>query len=176
MADAQKKLLMVIAPEKFRDEELNHPRDVFEKAGIAVTVASTKTGELKGMLGHVEKVDTTLDDVAGKNFDAVVVVGGAGSPAYLWDNVRLREIVTRHHGLGKLVAAICLSGVVLARAGLITGLKATVFKTGESMKAYSDYGVSFVEEPVVTAGNIITANGPAAARQFGHEVAKALGL
>ncbi len=168
-------VLMVIAPAMFRDEELNHPREAFIKGGAEVTVASTQTGALKGMLGHLEKVDKTLDDIAGINYDAVVVVGGGGAPAHLWENARLREIVQRHHKMGKVVAAICLSGVVLARAGILKGVNATVFKSDETMKAYRQCGVVYKDQPVVLSGKVVTGSGPAAAREFGRVILETIG-
>ena len=45
------KILMVIAPDQFRDEELLTPKEVLTQSGATVVVASTQTGEAKGMLG-----------------------------------------------------------------------------------------------------------------------------
>lgn len=167
-------ILMIIAPEKFRDEELNHPREVFTSQGAVVTVVSTKTGTATGSYGHKEKVEKTLDDVAGDTFDAVVVVGGSGSPQYLWDNKKIHDILRRHHQTSKVVSAICLSGAVLAKAGILDGVEATVWKSDESMKAYAENRVKFVDKPVVRSGKIITANGPAAAREFGQMIMSAI--
>jgi len=167
-------VLFVIAPDKFRDEELLHTRQVIEKAGMETLTVSTRTGPAKGMLGHVEQVDLTFDDVAGRNFDALVAVGGSGSPAALWDNPRLREMIQRHHALGKVVGAICLAGVALARAGILKGTQATVYKTDETLAAYRECGVNYAEQPVVASGNVITANGPAAAREFGQAIRDAV--
>lgn len=47
-----KKILMIVAPDKFRDEEFSHPREIFLKEGAIVTVASNSLGEAKGMLGE----------------------------------------------------------------------------------------------------------------------------
>ncbi len=52
-----KKVLMIIAHENFRDEELLTPKQIFEKNGIKVTIASTDTTPAKGMLGAVVKPD-----------------------------------------------------------------------------------------------------------------------
>lgn len=167
-------ILMVIAPENFRDEELNHPRQEFLAKGAEITIASTKKGEAAGMLGHKENVDNTLEDVAGNTYDAIVVVGGKGSPEHLWDNTVLHDIARRHLELNKLVCSICLSGAVLAKAGLLKGVDATVWKAEDSLKAFSDGGVNFMDKPVVVSGNIITGQGPFAAREFGQTIISAL--
>ena len=174
MSATDKSVLMVIAPDKFRDEELNVTRDVLAKAGMEITVASTRTGGCKGMLGHVEPVTHTLEDAGAENYGALVLAGGAGAPEYLWDNARLHEIAVRHYNLGKVVAAICLSGVALARAGILKGKEATVYKSPESVKAYRDSGVIYKDQEVTLSGKIITANGPAASRRFGLAIADAL--
>lgn len=166
----KKSILMVIAPENFRDEELNHPKEEFLAKGAEITIASTQKGEASGMLGHKEKVDNTLEDVASKTYDAIVIVGGKGSPEHLWDNAVLHDIARRHLELGKLVCSICLSGAVLAKAGILKGVDATLWKREDSLKIFSDSGANFLDKPVVVSGNIITGRGPFAAREFGQTI------
>ena len=47
----EKRVLIVIAPVKFRDEELSEPIKYLEKAGIGYDIISTQTGLAVGMLG-----------------------------------------------------------------------------------------------------------------------------
>jgi protease I len=168
------KLLVVIAPERFRDEELFEPLAVFRKAGITWDVASVKPGPCTGMLGG--RCDATLDlaRVQAGNYDGIVIIGGAGSPEFLWGNSRLLALVTGFAKAGRLVAAICLSPVVLARAGVLKGRRATVFRTGDSVAELKRGGADLRPDDVVIDGNYITANGPAAARKFGEEIVSAL--
>ncbi len=169
-----KKILMIVAPDKFRDEELNHPKEVFIREGASVTIASTSLGEAKGMFGARAKVDLLISNANYNDYDAVVVVGGMGSPEYLWEDNSLKELVINAESSGKTVAAICLSGVVLAKAGILKGIEATVYRTSESMEEFSKYGVKYVPKNVVKSGKIITADGPAAARNFGNTIADML--
>jgi protease I len=168
------KLLVVIAPERFRDEELFEPLSVFEQAGITWDVASVKPGTCTGMLGG--RCDATLDlgRVQAGNYDGIVVIGGAGSPEFLWGNSRLHALVAEFAGSGRLVAAICLSPVVLARAGVLKGRRATVYRTGDSVAELKKGGADLRQDSVVIDGRYITANGPAAARRFGEEIVSAL--
>ena len=46
-----KKILMVIAQQDFRDEELFEPKEVFEGAGASVFVAAPRKETATGMLG-----------------------------------------------------------------------------------------------------------------------------
>ena len=168
------KLLVVIAPERFRDEELFEPLSLFQKAGISYDIASVKAGSCTGMLGG--KCDATLDiaRVQAEEYDGIVVIGGAGSPEFLWGNSRLHTLVAEFAKAGRLVSAICLSPVVLARAGVLRGKKATVYRMADSVAEMRKGGAQLRDEAVVIDGTFITANGPAAARRFGEEIVSAL--
>lgn len=168
------RILMVIAPVDFRDEELFVPRAMFQRRGWDATTVSTQTGEASGMMGGVEHVDTTLDDVTLADFHALVVVGGMGSPEYLWENAKLRSMVQTMESDGKVVGAICLSGAVLGLAGVLEGKQATVWETPDSRAAIEKNGGVFTGEPVTVDGRIVTANGPEAAEAFGHAMIKAI--
>lgn len=169
-----KKILMLICPENFRDEELLEPKGVFESEGAAVTVASRQAGACSGMLGATAQAEIVWDAASADDYDAVVVVGGAGSPQYLWDEARVHEIVRQANAAGKVVAAICLSGAVLANAGILRGIEATVYPTPESKAALASGGAKYVEKDVVVSGKIITGVGPQAATAFGRAIADAL--
>lgn len=169
-----KKILMAVASEKYRDEELNHPREVFEQRGAKVVVASNSRNVAKGMLGATVKPDLSFSEVKVDDYDAVVVVGGQGSPAHLWDNKDLRGILQKASSKNKVVAGICLSGAVLAKAGLLKNLDATVYPTPEALEEFKKCGARYKRDPVVVAGTVVTANGPEAAKDFGKAVADTL--
>ncbi len=170
----EKKVLMIIAPKNFRDEELREPKTILEREGFKVVVASTMAGTARGMFGMQVNPDTTVDAVRPEDFDAVVVVGGSGSQPHLWNNSRVQEIVRASHQRGSLVAAICISPVVLARAGLLKGRKATVFRTATTITELKKGGALISDAPVVVDGKIITGEGPEAASEFGQKIAESL--
>ncbi len=164
------RVLMVIAPEGFRDEELSVPRDLFKAEGWQVDTVSTKICSASGMLGALEAVTQTLNHIDPLNYDAVVVVGGMGSPAHLWNDVTLHQTLQSVEANGKVIAAICLSGAVLAKAGLLQRKRATVWEMPESIEALTQNGAEYTGEPVTVDGRIVTANGPDAAEAFGKTV------
>ncbi len=168
------RILMVIAQHKFRDEEFEHPKTVFGQKGFAVTVAAPEKKEATGTKGAKVMPDLSIADAATERYDAVVVVGGGGAREDLWNNRALYNILNAHHAAGKPVAAICIAPVVLARAGLLKGIAATVFKEPETLAEFAKHGVKLEEKDVVVSGRIVTANGPAAARAFGLAVAALL--
>ena len=168
------RVLMVIAPEEFRDEELLTPQSILSEAGARVDVASTRAGVATGMLGATVTPNLLLADVKAQDYQAVIVVGGMGSPEYLWQEPKLHAIIQELHKNGRVIAAICLSGAVLANAGVLAGKKATVYSTPESEQALADGKAEFVDQPVVQDGKVITANGPEAAQHFGETIVQEL--
>lgn len=168
------KLLVAIAPEQYRDEELNEPLAVFVKAGIGSDIASTKTGTCTGMLGGTAQATLTFDRADPAAYEGIVVIGGMGSPVHLWGNKDLSKLVKAFHAANKIVAAICLSPVVLARAGVLKAKNATFFRTPESVAEMKAGSAVIKDTPVVADGTIITATGPTAAKAFGNAIVAAL--
>lgn len=171
---ADKKVLMVIAQKNFRDEEFFEPREIFEDAGVDITVASNSTDEAVGTLGGKVRPDVTIDNVNIADFDAVIIAGGSGSREFLWSNNKLQKLVRDAFEHEKVVAAICISPVVLARAGVLEDKRATVFNDSACIKELEKGGASYEKEDVVVAANVITACGPDAAEEFGEAVLEAL--
>lgn len=164
------KLLVAIAPERYRDEELDEPIAVFSNAGIGSDIASIKTGTCTGMLGGTANASLSFDRASPSQYAGLVIIGGAGSPAHLWGNKDLQQLAAGFYIKKKIVAAICLSPVVLARAGLLKGKKATFFKTPDSLAEMKAGGAVLIDAPVVTDVPVITADGPAAATAFGKAI------
>jgi protease I len=164
------RLLLAIAPERFRDEELEVPKRAFEEAGIGVDIASTAAGTCTGMLGGTAEATMTFDDVNPDDYDGIVVVGGSGSQEHLWECERLVALVRAFFEQGKVVAAICLAPVVLARAGILSGRQATVYPSPAAEQEMKRAGANILPIPVVADMQIVTANGPTAAAGFADTI------
>lgn len=168
-----KNVLMVIAPQDFRDEEYAHPKQVLESRGAHVVTASATPGPCLGKLGMHAEATLALSDAHALDYDTVVFVGGAGSAAY-FDDAHAHELARTAHANGRVLAAICIAPSVLAHAGLLAGVRATAFESQkEDLEAH---GAIWTGEPVTVSGLVITANGPGAAWDFGTAIADALGI
>ncbi len=168
------KLLVAIAPERYRDEELDEPLAVFKRHGIAYDIASTRMGICHGALGGKAQATLSFTDADPTGYEGLVIIGGPGSPAHLWGNRDLARLVAGFSAAKKVIAAICLSPVVLARAGILKGRKATVFRSPDTIAEMKKGEAVLVSVPVATDGTVITADGPAAASAFGNTIAAAL--
>ncbi len=164
-------VLFVIAPENFRDEEYKIPETILSKKGILVLTASTTTKNVTGMLGMVVKPDLQLESAKEISFDALFLVGGSGAKV-LWDNEYLHNLVRDFYKKKKLIGAICLAPVILARAGILRGKKATVYES--AIKELKDKDAFYSKNSIEQDGLILTGNGPAVANLFGQTFAKIL--
>jgi len=164
-----KRIVMIIAPQNFRDEELNHTREELERAGGNVTVASTTTDMATGMFGATVKPDITLDQVKVEDYDAIVFIGGSGSEIY-FDNTKALNIAKEAYSKSKLLTAICIAPSILANANLLQGKRATVWAGDKYINILRSKGANYTGESVTQDDKIITANGPEAARKFGRTI------
>ena len=165
------KVLFVIAPENFRDEELLKPKKIIESAGYEVEIASTRTGKAVGMLGTEVDVEKVVYDLSPEDYKAVVLVGGIGASVFFTDE-KVQEFFREAYENGKIVAAICISPVTLAKAGILKGKKATVWHS--EAEALKEYGAKYTGNEVEIDGSIVTANGPEAAEKFGEALVRVL--
>src|SRR5690242_12220290 len=97
MADrklAGKKILMVIPPTQFRDEEFFEPKAILEEEGAAVQVASTSVRTCYGMKNGVANADLAIADAKANDYDALVLCGGSSVPQLLWNDKKLQELAT----------------------------------------------------------------------------------
>jgi protease I len=164
-----KKVLLVIASKDFRDEELFHTKEEIEKKGNKVVIASTTKSEVKGMLGGVATPDILLDSVNVEDYNAIIFIGGMGSSEY-WESKKAHQILNQAYKENKLVGAICIAPTTLLNAGLLNGTK---FNSWESeVEKIKENGGIHEEKSVVVDKNVITANGPDAARSFGQKISE----
>ncbi len=165
-------ILMVIAPEEFRDEEYFFVREELEKAGHNVNVASTQDVALSAVDNKEVVVDLLIDECDVADYDALVFSGGAGAKMYFEDE-KVLEMCYQTVEQGKILAAICIAPGILARAGVLEGKNATSW--GSEKVNLDESGAITSDSHVVVDGQIITADGPQVSREFGKKIAEELG-
>lgn len=164
-----KRVVLIIAHKNFQDYEYAESRAVFEAKGFEVTVASSSLEMATGMEGTQVQPDILVSD-----YDAIVFIGGVGVEKEYWDDPIAHRIAREAVAEGKVLAAICIAPVTLARAGVLKGKRATVFPSPEGISSLEACGATYTGAEVERDGLIITAFGPPASRQFGETVAAAL--
>ena len=171
-----KNILIIIASKNFRDEEYFVPYDVFQREGARITTASSVEGEILGIEGGEARSSLVLSEVNTRNFDAVVFIGGSGAVEY-FENNDAHKIVQEMVNLHKIVGAICVAPVILAKAGILVGKNATVWSSlmnKNNIKELESSGCSVSEERVVKDEKIITADGPAVSKKFAEKIVETM--
>jgi len=177
MADSKlngKTVLMVIPHTQFREEEFFEPKKLLEEAGAKVVVASTSVRTCYGMTGGSVASEIAIADAKAPDYNALVICGGSSVPDFFWNDKKLQELTTAMSTAGKLVAAICLSTVVLAKAKLLAGKNATVYFLPQAIQELKTAGAQYVKEPLVVDKNLILAEGPPESAKFGQAIVAAL--
>ena len=166
--DDSKDALFVVY-DGFEDQEYGEPRTILEGKGVVVTVASSSSDVVIGYQGTEVQPDVLLSDVRGDDYDAIVFVGGYG---YERDDVEAQRIAQEAVAEGKVVAAICIAPITLAKAKVVEDKRVTgsILTKIQLERA----GATFTRAPIERDGIIITAYGPSASREFGETIAAAL--
>jgi len=175
-AEKMADILLIIAQKDFQQIEYKDTRAELEKAGLKVKVASITTDIAVGKDGSKVKPDLAVEDANASDYKAIAVIGGPGAPE-LGEHDAVLDLLRDAQAKGKVVAAICIAPVVLAKAGVLEGKNATVWNSPLDKSGIDDIesaGATFVDKPVVVDGKLITGNGPAAAKEFGKAIAAAL--
>ncbi len=166
-----KSVLLIIPPDRFRDEELFETKQVLEKKGFQTQIASSRTGYCVGTKGGFARARIALSAVDVRDYEAVLFIGGSGSKL-LFENEHALRIARDAYSLGKIVGAICLASVILANAGVLKGKLATV--TDSDIRTIQSKGAIYSSEDVTVDGTLVTANGPEVASLFGEKIVELL--
>jgi protease I len=169
-----KKVLMVIPHTQFRDEEFFEPKKILEDEGAKVVVASTSVRTCRGMKGGVVQSDLAIADAKAEEYAGLILCGGSSVPDVFWNDKKLQELAVAMATAGKVIAAICLSTVVLAKAKLLADREATVYFLPEALEELKAAGAKYVPETLLIHNNIILAEGPPDSQRFGQAIRSAL--
>ena len=182
MADAEPLIILLVIPQnRFCDQQLLDLKAVFAAIPVkTVTLSKTGTeaiGEMKTrLIPDGILVDWDKRFLPNKKYDAVVVVGGKGAKNSIWNDPILPQILTDHYRAGKVVGALGLSVVSLARAGLLTGQDASAPDHESCIRELKDAGAFVVEEPLTYSNQIVTAGDDTSGELLGKKILELLGF
>ena len=154
---------MVLLADGFEEVEAVTPIDYLRRAGIAVTTASIGDGlGVRGARGISINADVSFGDLVKRGkahdgpWDAVIVPGGIPGAPNIAASREAGALIAGMAAAEKLVCAICASpALVLAPLGILDGRRFTCYPGMEEKVPNGEY----LEEPVVTDGNVVTSRG-----------------
>lgn len=152
------KTILLLIENEFRDEEAVYPYYRFKEAGYDVKIVGPeKDKEYRGKFGVTLKSDLAASEVKLENVIAVIIPGGY-APDKMRINSDMVDIVKNASLQGKVVAAICHGGWMLAEADIVRGKKVTGYKAiATDLK---NAGGIYIDSEVVVDGNIVTSRTP----------------
>jgi 4-methyl-5(b-hydroxyethyl)-thiazole monophosphate biosynthesis len=155
---------IVLFAEGFEEIEGLSIVDILRRANISCRIIATKKASVTGAHGVTIIPDGVIHELILDEIDAVILPGGAPGYLNLAEDEKVLDLLRNMNEKSKVIAAICASPFVLAKAGLLEGKKATIYPGMED--EIEKAGGIFTDEVVVTDGTIITSRGPATAIPF----------
>ena len=176
MAD-RKKIAFLVAAEGTERVELTEPWQAVSDAGYQPVLLSPETGEVQTFkhLTAAEKapVDQAVGEASVDDFAALVLPGGVANPDALRTNETAVEFVKSFVDSGKPVAAICHAPWTLVEADGVRGKTVTSWPSLQT--DLRNAGANWVDETVVTDGNLITSRKPDDLPAFSKTLLDAVG-
>ena len=166
----------VLATDGVEQVELTEPRKAVEAEGAEIELLSLESGEIQGF-EHLDKADTfsvdrPVSDASAGDYDGLVLPGGVANPDFLRTDDSVRSFVRAFFEAGKPVGAICHGPWTLIDAGVVDGLKLTSWPSLET--DLRNAGAEWVDQQVVTDGNLITSRNPGDLPAFTSALLEAL--
>lgn len=162
----------LLIEDDYQEMEAWYPYYRLSEEGADVTVVGSGTkGTYKSKLGYEMDADTSADKVSADDFDAVIVPGGF-APDHMRLHPEMIDLVRDAYEGGKLVAAICHGGWMLASAGVCKGRNVTGY--APIRVDVENAGGTWVDESVVIDGNVITSRTPPDLPDFARAIVEYL--
>lgn len=138
--------------------------DLLRRAEIEVVTAGLDSDPVRASRGVVLVPDTDLDTALQRDYDMVVLPGGATGADNLNADPRVGELLKKMANSGRFTAAICAAPKVLAGHGLLDGKQATCYPG--HIHADNPQHIRLSDQPIVIDGQVITSRGPGTAMDF----------
>jgi len=166
------KKVVLLVENNYQDLELWVPYYRLKEEGAQVTVVgsgSSKTYTSKN--GYPIDAEKEAKEIDISKYDGIVIPGGY-APDMMRRYPEMVKMVRDAHQKGKVIAAICHAGWMLASAGILKGKRVTGFFAIKD--DLINAGANYVDEEVVRDGNLITSRKPDDLPAFCRETIDAL--
>jgi protease I len=157
-----KRIAFLVAAEGIERVELEDPWDAVVDAGHEAVLVSPADGQVQ-TFDHLDKaatrdVDVVVADADAGDYDALVLPGGVANPDALRTDEGAVAFVRSFMEQGKPVAAICHAPWTLVEADVVRDRRLTSWPSLQT--DLRNAGADWVDERVVTDGNLITSRKP----------------
>ena len=166
------KRCIILVENMFNEQEFWYPNYRLREAGAQVTIVGSGSAQTyRGKEGTQTMVDADADKVTTADYDAIVIPGGY-APDLMRRYPAMVALVKEIFAAGKVVAAICHAGWMLASANVVRGKRVTSFFSIKDDLVNA--GGLWEDAAVVVDGNLITSRTPDDLPQFLPAIIKAM--
>lgn len=155
---------MLVGPE-YEDLEVWYPKYRLEAAGYEVPLVGLGETSYRGKHGYPCPTDGSIADFMADSLAGVIAPGG-WAPDKIRRDKRVLQMVRDVHEAGGLVGTICHGPWILISAGIVRGRRLT--STVGIRDDIENAGATWVDEPVVVDGNIVSSRVPKDLPAFGE--------
>jgi protease I len=150
--------VVILVEDMFNIYEFWYPYYRLKEAGVEVTVVGTgRKNQFTGKPATEVSVDANAEDVSAADFDGIIIPGGY-APDMMRRSPAMVKLVADFDKAGKLVAAICHAGWMLASADVLRGRNVTSFFAIKDDMVNA--GAEWQDAAVVVDNNMVTSRTP----------------
>jgi protease I len=154
--------VLIVATDGFEEWELFGPREILQKRGAEVVLASLSRDPIQATVhdkpGKSITPDITVNQANADDFDALILPGGVRNPDALRVHGNVIALIRGFADQGKPIGAICHGPWLLVEADLLRGRTATSWPSIRT--DLRNAGANVVDQAAVTDGNIVTSRKP----------------
>ncbi len=147
------------------------PVDILRRGGVNVTTVGVSGKEIKSSHGVGVTADALLSDIDFSEMEMLIIPGGQPGVDNLWENEKIRELVSQVADKKIKISAICAAPIILARLGILDGKKCTCYPSCEEELPKDGFDG---KAGVVRDGEIITGRAAGDAYDFAFEILREL--
>lgn len=152
------KKVLILVEDLYQELEVWYPYYRLKEEGAEVFFVGTgRSKQYKGKYGYPLDEQKRVEEVSRESYDAVLIPGGY-APDMMRRSEDMIRLVKEAHEKGKVVAAICHGGWMLASAGIVKGKTVTCFSAIKDDLIHA--GAKYVDKEVVVNGTLITSRKP----------------
>lgn len=156
--ELQGKRIIILVEQMYNDLEFWYPYYRLKEAGAEVVVVGSGSSEgYTGKSGIPCKADAGAEQVSAADFDGIVIPGGY-APDHMRRYPSMVKLVKDLFEAGKVVAAICHAGWMLASADIVKDRTLTSFFAIKDDLVHA--GADWIDQEVVVDGKLITSRKP----------------
>jgi len=152
------KKVIILVEQMYNEFEFWYPYYRLKEAGAeVVVVGSGSAEEYTSKSGLPCRADTSADQISAADFDGIIIPGGY-APDHMRRYPSMVKLVKDLFQAGKVVAAICHAGWMLASSEIVKGRTVTSFFSIKDDLVHA--GANWVDQEVVVDGKLITSRKP----------------